>query len=97
MRILISSRQLKNKEIINISNGKSLGFVSDIEINLEKARIDALVLPAARSFLGIFSKDEEIEIKWKDVRLIGEDVILVNLPSEESLQKTEEADALTGS
>lgn len=78
---MISSRELKSKELININNGKSLGFVSDIEINLEKARIDALIVPGQKSsFFGMFSGSSETEIKWKDVKIIGEDVILVALP-----------------
>lgn len=93
---MISSRELKNKEIINMSSGKSMGFVSDIEINLDKARIDALIVPGQRSFLGMFAKNEEIEIKWKDVKIIGEDVILVNLPATEYSEKTAEADESTG-
>ena len=96
MKILISSRELKNKEIINMSSGKSLGFVSDIEINLDKARIDALIVPGQRSFLGMFVKNDEIEIKWKDVKIIGEDVILANLPAAEYPEETAEADDTTG-
>ena len=32
---MLSTDKLKNKEVINISDGRSLGFVSDIEVNLE--------------------------------------------------------------
>ena len=79
---MISSRELKNREIINMSNGRSLGFASDIEINLEKSRIDALIVHGEHvGFLNMFSKAQEIEIKWRDVKIIGEDVILVNLGS----------------
>ena len=30
---MLSTDKLKNKEVINISDGRSLGFVSDIEVN----------------------------------------------------------------
>lgn len=73
-----------------MNDGKSLGYVNDIEINLEKARVDALILPAQRSFLGMFSRNDEIEIRWKDVKVIGEDVILVNVPIDREEESEEE-------
>lgn len=77
---MVSTQDIRNKEIINIADGKSLGFVSDIELNLEKGRIEAIVVPAQRGFFSLFSKENEYVIKWKDIRKIGEDVILVELP-----------------
>ena len=32
---MISTDKLKNKEVINISDGRSLGFVYDIEVDLD--------------------------------------------------------------
>lgn len=78
---MVSTQDIRNKEIINISDGKSLGFVSDIELNLEKGRIEAIIVPAQRGFFNLFSKENEYIIKWKDIRKIGEDVILVELPA----------------
>ena len=34
---MLSTDKLKNKEVINIYDGRSMGFVSDIEVDLEKA------------------------------------------------------------
>jgi len=94
---LISSRELKNKEIININNGKSMGFVTDIEINLEKARIDALIVPGQKSsFFGMFSSPGETTIKWKDVKVVGEDVILVDHPQTREPEEIKETDEYIG-
>jgi len=76
---MISTQDIKNKELINIFDGKSLGYVSDIEIDLEKGRIDALIVPAQSGFFSLFSKENEYIIKWKDIKKIGEDVILVEV------------------
>lgn len=43
---MLSTDKLKNKEVINISDGRSLGFVSDIEVNLEKGAIEGIIIPA---------------------------------------------------
>jgi len=77
---MISTQDLKNKEVINIYDGKSLGFVYDIEINLEKGVIEGIIVPAQKSFFSFFGlKDNDYVIKWKDIKRIGDDVILVDV------------------
>ena len=76
---MISTEELRDKEIINVLDGKSLGYVSDIEIDLHRGRIEALVVPAQRSLFSMFSGGEEYVIKWKDIKRIGEDVILAEV------------------
>lgn len=104
---MISTREIKDKEVINILTGKSIGYVSDIEINLDRGRVDALVVPAQRPLLSIFSGADEVVIPWKNIKKIGEDVILAEVQTsfqgetsyeqddtEESLEK-EESSGLT--
>jgi len=77
---MISTQDLKNKEVINIYDGKSLGYVYDIEVNLEKGLIEGIVVPAQRSFFSFFGRgDNDYVIKWKDIKRIGDDVILVDV------------------
>lgn len=77
---MISTQNIKNKEVINIYDGKSLGFVYDIELNLEKGIIEGIIVPAQRSFFNFFGRgDNDYVIKWKDIKRIGDDVILVDV------------------
>ncbi|KXG75945.1 YlmC/YmxH family sporulation protein [Thermotalea metallivorans] len=76
---MISTSDLRQKEVINIVDGRRLGFISDIEVNLEKGKIDALIVPGPGKFLGIFGKDHDYIITWSEIRKIGMDVILVEL------------------
>ena len=79
---MISTDKLKNKEVINIGDGRSLGFVYDIEVDLDKGVIDGIVIPGSRGFMGLFSKKEgDVVIKWDKVKTVGDDVILVDLES----------------
>ena len=74
---MISTEGIRNKEVINITDGRSLGFVGDIEVNLEEGRIDGIVLPAERGIFGFFGGvNDDIVIRWESIRTIGEDVIL---------------------
>lgn len=78
---MLNTDSIRNKEVINICDGKSMGFVCDIEINLREGRIEGIVLPRQRGFFNLFGKEsDEFIIKWKDVRTVGEDVILVEVP-----------------
>lgn len=73
------SSDLKQKEVINISDGRRIGFVFDVEINLEDGRIEALIVPGGGKLFGILGKDSEFVIPWERVRKIGEDIILVEM------------------
>ncbi|MEW9122315.1 MAG: YlmC/YmxH family sporulation protein [Thermotaleaceae bacterium] len=76
---MISTSDLREKEIVNITDGRRLGFVTDIEVNLEKGRLEALIVPGPGKFLGIFGKDNDFIITWHEIKKIGVDVILVEL------------------
>ncbi|MCQ4638075.1 YlmC/YmxH family sporulation protein [Anaerovorax odorimutans] len=79
---MLNTENIKNKEVINIYDGKSLGFVYDIEINLKEGKIEGIVLPGQRGFFNLFGRDtEDFVIKWKNVKTVGEDVILVDVPT----------------
>lgn len=73
--VKISDFQIK--DVVNVSDGKRLGNIGDIDINLTTGKIDAVVISASGKVLGIFGKDEEIVIPWRNILKIGQDVILV--------------------
>ena len=73
------SSELKQKEVINISDGRRMGFVSDVEMNMEDGRIEAVIIPGAVRLFGIIGKDNEFVIPWERIKKIGEDIILVDM------------------
>jgi sporulation protein, ylmC/ymxH family len=77
---MLSTEGIKNKEVINISDGRSLGYVGDIEVNLEQGRIEGIVLPGERRLFGLWGNaEEDIVIRWENIKTIGDDVILVEI------------------
>ena len=70
---------LRQKEVINITDGKRLGFVRDVEINLETGRLEAIILPGVITFLSLFGRHTEIVVEWKSIKKIGEEIILVDI------------------
>lgn len=77
---MLSTDKLKNKEVINMRDGRSLGFIYDIEVNLEKGTIDGVIIPAERGLFRFFvNREDDFVIKWDRIRTIGDDVVLVDL------------------
>jgi YlmC/YmxH family sporulation protein len=74
---MIRTSDLAEKEVITIKEGRNLGPISDIEVNLEEGKVDAIVIPGPGRFLGFFSRENDLVIPWKDIVNIGMDVILV--------------------
>lgn len=69
----------KHKEVININDGKRLGFVQDVTANLETGMITSIIVPGSSKVFGIFSSGNDIVIPWEQVKCIGDDVILVEI------------------
>ena len=76
----ISASDLKMKEVVNILDGKRLGTISDIEIDIDSGRLTAIVVPGPGRFLGLFGRNEDIVIPWDKINKIGVDCILVESP-----------------
>lgn len=70
----------KHKEVINIIDGKRLGFVQDVTANLETGIITSIVVPGNNKLLNVFSAND-IVIPWQNIKCIGDDVILVEIKS----------------
>ncbi len=69
--------ELQNKKIINITDGKNIGNIIDINL-YENGTIESLILETTKSFF-FLNKETDKKIMWKDITKIGEDVILVKL------------------
>lgn len=69
----------KHKEVININDGKKLGFVQDVCADLGTGTITSIIVPGGNKLRGLFSNDKELVIQWQDIKCIGEDVILVDI------------------
>lgn len=74
---LMRLSDLQSKDIINMNDGKKVGSIIDVSIT-DDGRMDNLIVESG-GFFSKLSNRNEIEIKWSQVKKIGEDVILVCL------------------
>ncbi|HHW70941.1 MAG TPA: YlmC/YmxH family sporulation protein [Clostridiales bacterium] len=79
---MTKSSDFRQKEVININNGKRLGYVIDMEFNLYEGRITAIVVPGGNKILGFLKGDGDIVIPWEKIKRIGDDVILVDFDTQ---------------
>ncbi|MBZ4666096.1 YlmC/YmxH family sporulation protein [Mahella sp.] len=70
------SSDIRQKEVVNVLDGKRLGPIVDMEFDLEAGRITAIIVPGNNKF-NIFGKSKEYIIPWEKIKKIGQDVILV--------------------
>jgi YlmC/YmxH family sporulation protein len=77
--MLARALDLRQKEVINIADGKRLGYVYDIEMDLRDGRVDSIIIPGDARFFGLFGKNNDYIIPWENIKKIGMDIILVEL------------------
>ena len=63
--------EIAGKEIVNLTTGERLGVVGECDI------IVALSIPRERGFLGLRKDKEVLEVPWRNVRKIGNDMIII--------------------
>ena len=76
---MLRASDFKQKEVINISDGKRLGYVYDVEVDLDKGVIEAIIVPGPGKFMGVFGRDTDYVIPWDNIKKVGDDIILVDL------------------
>ena len=67
--------ELQSKNIVNVLDGKNIGNIVDANVDTN-GNIESFVVEERRGLFSL-SKDNNRLIYWKDIKKIGEDVILV--------------------
>ena len=71
--------ELHCKEVICISNGQRLGFVSDVEIRCPEGEVCAILVPGPCRIMGVLGRNDDYIIPWSCIKKIGPDIILVDI------------------
>ena len=71
--------EIAGKEIVNLTTGERLGVVGECDIIVDEVTGDilALSIPRERGFLGLTKDKEVLEVPWRNVRKIGNDMIII--------------------
>ncbi|MBM7095854.1 MULTISPECIES: YlmC/YmxH family sporulation protein [Alteribacter] len=74
---MLKISDIQSKDIVNLADGRLLGHISDLDINLTTGRVEALIIGGGKVMNLFGGKDQEVVIPWNNVIKIGSDVILV--------------------
>ena len=74
----IKFTDLQCKEVICISDGRRLGFITDVQIEVPEGNICAIVVPGPCRFLGVAGRQDDFIIPWNCIKRIGPDIVLVD-------------------
>lgn len=71
--------ELGGKEIVDLQKAERLGILgqTDLEINRETGEIHELIIPTGK---WVRKGGEEIRVPWRNIRTIGTDMIILEVP-----------------
>lgn len=75
----ISFCKLKNKDVVNVCDGKNYGNITDIIFDTCCGRILGIIVPCNKSFFQLFKSSNDIFIPYNRICKIGKDIILVDI------------------
>lgn len=78
---------LKTKEVINICDCRRLGYVGDVDFDMESGCLLAIIVPGPGCFCGFLVREKEYIIPFCDIRQVGPDIILVNVDLDKATEK----------
>ena len=82
----VTFTELKQKDVVNVRDGKRLGKPIDLALD-DGACVEALIVPLPGSILNLIRPEKEgCMIPWNRVLRIGDDVILVDICSEDYME-----------
>ncbi len=81
--------ELRYKEFVSVQDGSRLGYVGDMEVDVESGQVRSLVVHGRRRLFGLLGREEDCYIPWTAVQRFGEDIILIDGETSRRLRRRE--------
>lgn len=78
---MIRVSDLRMLDVVNVVDGRRLGPIKDVDLDVEAGKIKSLILPTPSRFWSLWGKNDDLEVPWDKVKVVGVDVILVEVPT----------------
>ena len=69
--------ELKDKQVVSVRDGSVIGYVNDVMLDVENGKLVSIILPGKNKGFGLFGRDDDIVVPWENIKVIGNDSILV--------------------
>ncbi len=77
MVVIETLENIRTKEVIDIVTGERLGYIDDVEMNIQNSEIIALLIYGRHRFFGLLGKEDDIIIPCREIEVIGEEIVLI--------------------
>ncbi|NMA99947.1 MAG: YlmC/YmxH family sporulation protein [Firmicutes bacterium] len=74
---MIKTSDLRRLDVVSSEEGRYLGSVCDVDLDPDTGRINAVIVDQLRPFSLFGRRSMDLEIPWRDIVLVGVDVVLV--------------------
>ena len=74
---------LQCKEVICLNDGRRLGFITDVLVEVPEGKICAIVVPGPCKYMGLLGRRDDYVVSWDCIRRIGPDIVLVDTKPED--------------
>ncbi len=74
---------LRDRDVVNVNDGRRLGVISDVDIDVENGTVKAIIIPGSGGFMGVIGRKHDITISWDKIVRVGVDTILVDFPADD--------------
>lgn len=74
--------EMRKKEVINMSNCRKLGKVTDLEVNLKSGCIEAIVVSEEIGLCNFFCSENCYLIPYECIKKVGDDLVFVDICEE---------------
>ncbi|HEX3031874.1 MAG TPA: YlmC/YmxH family sporulation protein [Bacillota bacterium] len=77
---MVKISDLRMREVVNVVDGRRLGVIKDIDIDLDEGQIRAIIVPGeSRMFTMFGGRTDDVYVPWESIQKVGIDVILVEV------------------
>ncbi len=78
--LLYNIEDFKNKQVVSVETGSVIGYVSELEVDTETGSVANIVVFGRQRLFGVLGREEDIQIPWKNIEVIGNETVLVKGP-----------------
>lgn len=78
--MIVKISDLRLREVVNVVDGRRLGAIKDIDIDLDEGMIRAIIVPGESRMFSMFGgRTDDLYVPWENIQKVGIDVILVEV------------------
>lgn len=78
MRMKERLSDMRYREVIHVSTGERIGYVSDAVLDLQTGRVAELIVPGRARFFGLLGREDDYILPWDSIRHLGRDIVLID-------------------